>query len=154
MNKIVYIFGPSCSGKSTLALTLQSNLGSRWTYLDRDELIEKGLCSDLTADIALEKEVQHLRKRVIIDAQVPWREKRTGELYFLVLPPIDVLLKRDAQRTEKLKRDVGRAKYAKEYVIETHQILERLDKDYFDFCFDSSQSSVEEEVNVIKTYLV
>lgn len=153
MNKNIYIFGPSCSGKSTLGLALQEALGMHWTYVDRDELIEKNLCDDSTADVALEEEVQRINQRVIVDAQIPWREKRTGELYFLVLPPITALLERDAKRTEKLKRPLEQANKAKEYVQETYQILSKMEKTQFDFCFDSSQISVQQEINLIKTYL-
>src|ERR1700722_7641570 len=98
MNNIIYLFGASCSGKSTLGKALQNSLGNQWTYIDRDDLIEQGLCSDSTANAALEEKVQSIKNRVIIDAQIPWRKKRKDELYFLVLPPLKTLLERDATR--------------------------------------------------------
>lgn len=156
MNKVVYIFGPSCGGKSTLALTLKDNLDDTWTYIDRDDLVEQGVCDDSSADLVLEEKVLGCQERVIIDAQIPWREKRAGELYFLVIAPLERLLERDVERAEELQlnRTDRRVKYCRQFIRETHQILDKMEKEQFDYCFDSSKVSVEEEVRVIKTYLV
>ncbi len=154
MNNIIYLFGASCSGKSTLGKALQNSLGSGWTYIDRDDLIEQGLCTDLTANTTLDEKVQLIRNRVIVDAQIPWRKKREGELYFLVLPPLKTLLERDFTRTLLLGRTVKQACYAKEYVIQTYENLDRMDKTEFNYCFDSSQVSVRDEVNTIKAFVV
>lgn len=87
MNNIIFLFGPSCSGKSTLAKALHNHFGNEWTYIDRDDLIEQNLCTDLTADATLEERIRSIKNKVIIDAQIPWRKKREGEFYFRVLPP-------------------------------------------------------------------
>jgi Chloramphenicol phosphotransferase-like protein len=149
MSGIIFLFGPSCSGKSTLGNALQNSLGNGWTYIDRDELIEQNICTDSTADKTLEERIQLIRNKIIIDAQIPWREKRNGEFYFMVLPPLEVLLKRDTNRTEKLQRTEKQAHYAQEYVIETFKILSSLDTRDFNYCFDSSRVSGEEEVGEI-----
>lgn len=149
MHDIIYLFGPSCSGKSSLGEALKSRLGDLWTYIDRDDLIEQGLCSDVTANAAVDARVQKIKHRVIVDAQIPWREKRQGELYFLLLPPLERLLERDAARTAWLKRPESRAQVAKSYVIETHQILEKIAKATFDCWFDSSQVAIQEEVHMV-----
>lgn len=149
----VYLFGPSCSGKSTLGKALQHTLGDQWTYIDRDDLIEQSLCSESTADAFLDERIQLIKNKIIIDTQIPWREKRKGELYFLVLPPLKILLERDEARTLQLQRTARRAYYAKEYVKKTHHILDKRDKTEFDYCFDSSQVSVEDEIKVIKNCL-
>jgi hypothetical protein len=154
VNGNIYLFGPSCSGKSTLGQALQQSFGSQWTYLDRDVLIEKGLSSEARANAALDEKVELIKNRMIIDAQIPWREKRKDELYFLVLPPLNTLLERDATRTLRLKRTEQRAKYARDYVVKTHQILDQMDKGQFDICFDSSQISVQDEVNAIKSLVL
>ena len=153
MHSIIYLFGASCSGKSTLGRALQESLGSEWTYIDRDDLIEQGLCTDSTANTILEEKVQLIKNRVIIDAQIPWREKKMGELYFLVLPPLNILLERDEARTIFLRRTDNAAHYAKEYVKETYQTLEGIEKTKFDFCFDSSQISVQQEVDAISSFI-
>ena len=144
MNGIIYIFGPSCSGKSTLAGTLQKHLGPQWTYIDRDELIESGGCVESVADKTLDEKIQVVKDRVIVDAQIPWREKKKGEVYCLLLPPLEKLLERDTQRTERLKRSECRAFYAREYVVSTHGILCAMDRKKFDICVDSSLLPVEE----------
>ena len=153
MSNIIFLFGPSCSGKSTLGKALQMSLGTQWTYIDRDDLIEGGECTDLTADAALDKRIQSIGKCVIVDAQIPWRAKRKNELKFLILPPLKIILERDAARTTLLNRPVKQANYAKEYVIETHQQLSQLEKGDFDGCFDSSVVSVQSEIATIKSFL-
>ena len=153
MINVIYVFGPSCSGKSTLGKALQKSLGNRWTYLDRDELIEQGICTEHRANAVLDQKISLLKSRVIIDAQIPWRERRSGERYFLVLPPLKVLLERDEYRTIRLHRPKERAMAAKKYVIETHEILSKMDKKDFDEFFDSSQFSVLEEIRRIESYI-
>jgi hypothetical protein len=149
MNNVIFLFGASCSGKSTLGKELQNQLGSHWTYLDRDDLIEQNLCTDATADATLEERIQSIKHHMIIDAQIPWRPKREGELYILIFPPLEILLDRDAERSALRKRPLKRAQYAREYVIKTHETLNKLEKSDFDCCFDSSQVSVQDEIDTI-----
>lgn len=143
---MIYIFGPSCSGKSTLSKALQESLGCKWTYLDRDQLIEERLCTNDTADKTLEEKIASIKERVIVDAQIPWAEKRETEIYCLLLPPLETLLERDMKRTKNLNRSEQRALYAKEYVITTYNTLSKMDREKFDICVDSSKVSVEETV--------
>lgn len=150
MSDIIFLFGPSCSGKSTLGKALQNTLGSEWTYLDRDDLIEQQVCTDSTADKALEERMESIKNKVIIDAQIPWRERRASEFYFLVLPPLEVLLKRDAERTRRLQRPTQKAQYARRYVLETYNILNSMDRKGFNYCFDSSRESVAEEISMVE----
>lgn len=153
MSNIIFVFGPSCSGKSTLAQALQRNLGSEWTYIDRDDIIEQNVCTESTADQTLEERIKAIKSKIIIDAQIPWREKQKGEFYFMVLPPLEVLLKRDAKRTIKLNRTERQAYYAREYVLQTHSALSTMNRENFDYCFDSSQESVMDEINTVLDFL-
>ena len=149
----IYIFGPSCSGKSTLGQALQQRLGAQWTYLDRDQLIESGLCMDSEANKAIEERIQAIKNGVIVDAQIPWREKKKEEVYCLLLPPLEVLLERDSLRTDRLERPEQRAFYAKKYVIETHTILSGIVRENFDVCFNSSQLPIEKMVVKVLQFL-
>ena len=97
--------------------------GDRWTYIDRDELIEQGICKEAEADQALEQKINTIQHRMVIDTQIPWREKNEGELYFLVLPPLQTLLDRDAQRTLFLNRPERQALRARNYVISTYTTI-------------------------------
>ena len=153
MNGIIYIFGPSCSGKSTLGQALQQRLGDQWTYVDRDQLIGNGLCIESEADKTLEERIQAARNKVIIDAQIPWRTKKKEELYCLRLPPLATLLERDALRAERLKRPERRAFYAKKYVIDTYTALDAMDREEFDICVDSSLLPMEETVLKVLQFL-
>lgn len=156
MSSIVFVFGPSCSGKSTLCEALLQDLGNGWQCVDRDDLIEKRVCSEEDANVTLDKKVRSIGTRVIVDAQIPWRKKEAEEFYFLVLPPLEILLERDRVRTLNLKRTPHDAHWAKDYVIETHQILATMKETNqdFDHCFDSSQTSVQKEVEKIRFFVL
>jgi adenylate kinase family enzyme len=146
----IFIFGPSCGGKSTLSKALEKKLGPQWTRIDRDDLIEQGLCSDEEANRLLDKKIQNC---FIVDAQIPWRTKQEDELYFLVLPPLEILLQRDAQRTKYLERSVEQEKQARKYVIRTHTQLNKMSKESFDECLDSSQMSLDDEIFKIQAIM-
>jgi guanylate kinase len=154
MSQIVFIFGASCSGKSNLSQALHQHFRKDWQCIDRDDLIEQSECSEANANATLDAKIQSIGKCVIIDAQIPWRKKRSGEFYFLVFPPLKILLERDQKRTINLKRNEQRAAGAKAYVEETHEILEKMAKEDFDLIFDSSQISVKEEIDRIKRKII
>ena len=78
----IFLFGPSCSGKSTLGKGLQKSFGDPWSYLDRDDLIEQSGCNDAEADALLDKKIESLKDKIIIDAQIPWREKKQESFTF------------------------------------------------------------------------
>ena len=153
MSNVIFLFGPSCSGKSTLGRSLKRKLGSEWTYIDRDILIEQNVCTDSTADKALEERIQSIKNKIIIDAQIPWRDRRKGEFYFMILPPLQVLLKRDADRTVKFQRSAQQAHDAREYVLITHSALSSMKRQGFNHCFDSSRESVKEEIKIIRSVI-
>jgi len=72
----------------------------------------------------------------------------------MVLPPLEVLLKRDTERTVELRRPPQRAHWAREYVIETYSALNKMDKTNFDCCFDSSKDSINDEVTQIRSLIL
>ncbi|MFI5334985.1 MAG: hypothetical protein ACHQT8_07510 [Chlamydiales bacterium] len=150
---IVFLFGPSCAGKSTLGKALQESLGSQWHYIDRDDLVEQGVCPEKQANDELEARICGLSRKIIIDAQIPWRKKREEERYFLILPPLAILLERDALRTQELERNRQVALVAREYVKETHEVLSKIDKEGFDECFDSSRVALADEVRSIQKHI-
>lgn len=143
---VLFIFGPSCGGKSTLSQALAEHLG--WIYLDRDLLIEDGLCKEEQADQALEEHIA-LHRHVVVDAQVPWRAPREDELYVLVHAPLEVLLERDALRTAYFQRSEKRAYYARKYVEETFVEVWQAPVNwgfvYHHMC-DSSQTALDTEI--------
>jgi len=114
MNRIIYLFGPSCSGKSTLGEALQQRLGEPWIYLDRDNSLTVASAFESTADQTLEEKIQAIGSQIIVDAQIPWAEKTKEAIYCLLLPRLEILCKRDAQRTELLNRSERRAFYARD----------------------------------------
>lgn len=153
---VVYLFGPSCGGKSTLGLALKERLRGRWGYIDRDAVFAQACKTEAeenALNAVLEDEIQRSKTRMIIDAQKPWRAKKENELYVLVSAPLEVLLERDLERTKNWKKDVARSKYATQYVIKTQQLFESMNKDQFDYWFDSSQVSVQDEVDIVQKRL-
>lgn len=146
----IFIFGPSCSGKSTLSHALQKRLGQKWSYIDRDDLIESKECTESQADAGLESKIKLF---TIIDAQIPWRSKQSQELYCLLLPPLSKLLERDSNRTIHLNRSEKKAFWAKKFVIDTHEMLSKRSQTDFDLCVDSSEVTVEETVSKIEKLL-
>ena len=158
---ILFIFGPSCGGKSTLAKALVQQLGPPWIYLDRDQLIEDGLCMEEKADEMIEEciDLSQLKdQHVIVDAQIPWRApKKENELYILVYAPLSELLARDTKRTAILNRSPKRAYFARLYVeetfIEVFKTPARLNF-YYDLAFDSSQYSIDAEIEKVLQLLL
>ncbi|QVL56905.1 MAG: hypothetical protein KFB93_05835 [Simkaniaceae bacterium] len=144
----IFIFGPSCAGKSTLALALKEKLGQEWIYLDKDSLVEEEGFDERFVQEEIDKRISSLT-HVIVDNQVPWRKKREGEFFFRILPPLETLLKRDEKRTKKIQRTEVRSKWARHYVINTHKELSELDQAFFSETFDSSKMSIEDEVDQI-----
>jgi adenylate kinase family enzyme len=115
----LFVFGPSCGGKSTLFKALIKQLGPTWTYLDRDLLIENGLRIHEKADEMIEECIvsfQSKDQNDVVDAQIPCRAQNKDELYVLVYAPLGELFARDSRRTIRLNRSSERAHYARLYV--------------------------------------
>lgn len=150
LSSILFIFGPSCGGKSTLSKALIKELGPTWTYLDRDTLVDE------TANQMIESVIpffQEHNQNLIIDAQVPWRKAhQENEWYVLVYAPLENLLERDDTRTLRLNRPQKRAYYAREYVkktfAEVFEIPAKLGFNY-DLVLDSSQSAISNEIEEV-----
>ncbi len=156
---ILFVFGPSCGGKSTLSKALVQQLGPSWTYLDRDLLIEEGLCIEEKADQLIEESIlffQSKDQHVVVDAQIPWRVQKKDELYVLVYAPLPELLIRDSKRTVQLHRSPKGAHYARLYVEDTFAEVfntpARLGF-YYDLVFDSSQYSIDDEIKEVVSLL-
>jgi hypothetical protein len=149
----IFLFGPSCGGKSTLGKALQRSLGREWSYVDQDDFIENGLCLEEHVNAFSESRIREIGKKVIVDAKIPWRDKKPGEFYCLLLPPLNVLLQRDATRTLKLNRTVRRSRGARLHVIDTHKVLSQINQSNFDLCMDSSKISTSKEVAKIKALM-
>lgn len=153
---VLFIFGPSCGGKSILSKALIQQLGPSWAYLDRDQLIEDGLCVEEEADQVLEDSIlffQSKNQSVLVDAQIPWRApKNEEEKYVLVYAPLSELIARDAQRTIRLQRSPKRARYARIYVEETFSEVFKVPIDlhfHYHVIFDSSVQPVDSEVKEV-----
>lgn len=152
----ILIFGPSCGGKSTLSKSLHESFGKEWSYLDRDDLVEQGHATDETVNELIEKKLREFKGHLILDIQVPWREKREDEIYILVFAPLSKLLERDLQRTLHLKRDETRAYYAKEFVIKTYgQLIDKGGKPKFscDGVLDSSLMPMDKEIEHVQKWV-
>lgn len=120
------MFGPSCSGKSTVSKKIAQQLGAQWHLIDRDDLIENGSLdeNDLVgfADL-INKKAQI--SSVVIDTNHYTQAffdllKAESKLRILVYAPIATLLARDELRTQRLARSAQRALRAKRFVIDNY----------------------------------
>ena len=120
------LIGASCSGKSTLAKALYNVLclkNQNWVIIDLDEIGE----GDLNALTRVVNEKLHDGHNIIIDTNTyePGIEKSyqiTGAdllLKILVYAEKELLLSRDALRTQRLVRTEERAYWARRFVEET-----------------------------------
>jgi cytidylate kinase len=155
----LFVFGPSCGGKSTLSKALVQQLGPTWTYLDRDHLIQNGICIEDKADEMVEESIlsfQSKNQNVVVDAQIPWRAQNKDEIYILVYAPLSELLARDSKRTARLRRSPERAHYARLYVettfAEVFKAPVRLGFQY-DLVLDSSHYSIENAIKLVLSQL-
>lgn len=152
--QVVFIYGTSCAGKSSLAKRLVHSLGSQWKLMDRDQVIEDRQKIYLQAHSHLKKEqlrqaleeieaqadeavLQEIRSamqnglNVIVDTQLHQNlfnqlsEARSFSV--LIYAPLHVLLERDAQRNQHLSRSERRRFYAKAFILETFAQLYSLD---------------------------
>lgn len=167
---IIYIFGPSCSGKSTLCIELKKILGTEWIHIDRDNLIEQknrievmdniqiadlihdileSTTKEIIADVALDEIFIDTDALVIIESQIPSRNKKDGEFYFLLLPPLDVLLQRNTMRDERRNRNYLSALTCRQFVTDTFAKLNKIPKEQFDAIFDSSSMTISDIANEI-----
>lgn len=144
--KILFIYGTSCAGKSSLSKQLIQCLGNQWQLIDRDAVIEEQQASYLQTyshltkeqirhgldeieasadDIVLQKIHESLQNHlsVIVDTQLHQNllDCLQGFLSYsvLVYAPLLVLLERDEQRSLRLKRSERRKFYAKAFILET-----------------------------------
>ncbi len=149
---ILFIFGPSCGGKSTLSQALIEKLGPSWTYLDRDRLIEENACLEENGNKYLDEQMRSHQGNFVVDTQLPWRAPLNGEKYIAVTAPLKVLLARDEKRNIVRMRSPKRAFYARLFVEETHQKIlslpEELDFSY-DLILDTSEMSTRQEIEAV-----
>lgn len=119
---------PSCAGKSTLSKYVCQELNAineEWVVIDFDEVKESIELLITTTNHYLKKNIN-----VIIDTntyQDKMEEKFEGAATIakiIVTAPLDVLLKRDEKRTERLKRNQNRAYRCRQFVIDSfHESL-------------------------------
>lgn len=140
-HSVIFVYGTSCAGKSTLAKNLAKTLGDSWQYIDRDEVIEEH--ADMPAqeielradDYVLEKAVTLLQNgsSVVIDTQLHSHmlDKLPGFKTFsvLVYAPLSCLMKRDTLRQTIICRSEQRQFYARAYILTTFSQLFALSTD-------------------------
>lgn len=133
--RIVLVYGASCSGKSTLSHSIANHMGGSWHVIDRDEVIELYQQMNVEdpqeveshADEYLIAEMHRelgLGKHLVVDTQFPRPLIATFQKYspisVFVYAPLAVLLARDDKRTQVLQREAKRQYYARAFVLETY----------------------------------
>ncbi len=154
--KIVFIFGTSCAGKSSLSKQLLHRINEeQWKLIDRDIIIEECQNSyihinphatkkqirqafdeiELRADELVLAEMRYCfqnRYHVIIDTQfyhdIVNQVKEYHPFSVLVYAPLHLLLERDQIRNQHLNRSNKRQFYAKAFIFETFAQLYQLEQ--------------------------
>lgn len=165
---VVFIMGPSCSGKSTISKILQNQLSENWVLVEYDE-IEDNLQNKHDHELIFKELINivnnHLEqdKNIIIDTNF-FQEHALSRLLsdnvvqIYIYAPLELLLQRDAERSFKMSRNEKRAFYAKEYVIESYQhfystdILKNLSsaKNFIDTSLMSKEQAILKALSNIK----
>lgn len=150
---VIMFMGPSCAGKSTLSKYVCQKLNAiknEWVVIDFDEVEENIELLITTTNHYLKKNIN-----VIIDTNTyedAMEEKFEGAATIakiIVTAPLDILLKRDEKRTERLKRNENRAYRCRQFVIDSfHESLTWAS----DLIIDSSQQSIQEACIKIITF--
>lgn len=126
MEQAIIVFGPSCSGKSTLSKRIARNLGSEWRVVDRDDLIEEGRLGDYDlVGFADYINMQTKRSPLVIDTNLYTEDffetlKLDCKLRVLVYAPFSKLLERDELRNQRLQRSPERAQRARFFVVNNY----------------------------------
>ncbi len=171
MHKAIIVFGPSCSGKSTLSRKICVRLDSGWEHIDRDDLIDDNVIGsqDLAACAA------HINKRlqttsVVVDTNLYSQEffdqiKAHQKIAILIYNPLQKLLERDVLRTQKFNRTDQRAQRARAFVISGYAtyfsgdpkyktpFLEQEKQVYTPYAHDLCVSGSEEDIDKIMTQI-
>jgi adenylylsulfate kinase-like enzyme len=153
-SRVIMLMGPSCAGKSTLAKYVCTQLNAtneKWLVVDFDEVGENIECL-----IAATNEYLQNNINVIIDTNTydnEMEKKFDGAvtiIKIIVTAPLEVLLERDARRTQRLNRDEQRAYWCRHFVIESFKKSLMWSADLI---IDSSLQSVQEAYVIIFEWL-
>ena len=152
--QVIMLMGPSCAGKSTLSQYLCAELNQKeeqWRVVDFDEVDKSIEQLILVTNDCLQQDIN-----VIIDTNTyeDGMEKKfngaTTITKIIVTAPLDILLQRDAQRTERFKRSEKRAYWCRNFVINSFSASLTWSADLI---VDSSLQSVRQSCDVIFNFL-
>lgn len=158
---VVFIVGPSCAGKSTIAHRVIKELDSNWILLEYDTIEEEMgrlVKSKRIFEIVMDKVEYNLAngKSVIVDSNVFFTDVHANyaienNKIILVYAPLEILLERDTIRTEQLSRDRIKAERARMFVIKSFNRFFRKNKTIeFSGVFDTSKHSIDQLLYNIK----
>jgi adenylylsulfate kinase-like enzyme len=151
--QVIMLMGPSCAGKSTLSKQLCTELNVKnenWRVIDFDDVEESIELLITTTNYYLLQDIN-----VIIDTNT-YKDEMEKEfngaptiIKIIVTAPLEVLLQRDARRTQRLNRTEQMAVRCRDFVINSfNRSLTWL----ADLIIDSSQHSAEESCVIIFNY--
>lgn len=128
-SRIIFVYGSSCSGKSTLSTALARELSSLWRVIDRDDVIDQCQDEERADDFLLEA-IQAAFEQgvsVIVDTQVPPQFAQNMQLYeplfVFVYANLPTLIRRDEHRSDIKNRPLMRNYYARSWVYDTFALL-------------------------------
>lgn len=160
---LVWIAGPSCSGKSTVSRLLHEKHPS-WTLIEYDT-IEENMGRHVSQELVFDQLITEINTAlnqntsVIVDTNTLYKEKiealqcKATVVYFYIYAPLELLLQRDAQRTLRLNRNKTQARRAQEFVIHNFYAFYPDGIPVQSQCIDSHTLDTINAVDVIEKYL-
>jgi cytidylate kinase len=146
--KVIIVFGPSCSGKSTLSKKIARNLGQEWLVIDRDDLIEKGSLDPYDLKSFADYINKHIKvTSLVIDTNLYTTEfynsiQADSKLRVLVFAPLARLIERDDLRNQRLQRAPDRAHRARLFVINNYRYFYNTDNQGFQIGYKQDQKDI------------
>ncbi len=124
-NRVIVVYGASCSGKSTLSEAIAKEFGALWCVIDRDNVIDRHQNAENPNQHLLEEIDDALKMglSVVVDTQDPsdlMQSLMPNEPFMVfVYAKIPELIIRDRHRSERKNRTKERAYQARSWVYNT-----------------------------------
>jgi cytidylate kinase len=163
---VIYILGPSCSGKSTTAVTLVEELGPSWKLIEYDvferHVRRKNAYREETFSRTLQEAHKQLNEgyQVIIDSNAFFPELCTlthskyDVLKIYMYAPLKTLLQRYEERRKKYHHRKSFAKWVRKFIIGTfYRFYPTGIPKQSERVLDSTKLSLPEVIAIIKKLL-
>lgn len=160
-SKVIFVMGPSCSGKSTIAKELLGGLTDNWVLAEYDAIedrVGRKTPSEDVFTLLIDTINNHLdaQKSVVVDTNMFYPQKcatlRAQQVeHVFIYAPLEILLQRDAYRTKILLRGKWQADAAHSFLIKSfNHFYPRGIPPEGDLVIDTTQKNLQQAVEAVK----